>query len=1201
VHLNAHGDRLVAEALDAALFGAPPAAGTPVDRDALRAAVNEKNLQFFYDHRAVNGFYIYGGRKNPFGTVNFPVEFAKLRKMIAVRDRRVWDVAQGKRVSERIDDSGTGPLPEIPTNRPDAAAATAPEASLATFTLADGYEANLFASEREFPELGNPVQVAFDARGRLWVCTMQTYPQYNPGTPVHDKVLILEDTNADGRADKCTVFADGLHLPTGLEFGRGGIFVAQQPNVLFLEDTDGDDKADVREYVLHGFDSADSHHSISAFTYDQGGGLYLHEGTFHHSQVESPWGPTRLVNAGVFRWEPRSERFGVFVSYAFANPWGHAVDRWGQNFIADASGGANYWGTAFSGDVDYPAKHATMKQFLTKQWRPTAACELVSSRNFPDDVQGDYLLTNCIGFHGVLHYRMRDEASGFAADPVEPLLRTTDQNVRLVDLEFGPDGALYLCDWFNPLVGHMQHSLRDPNRDHLHGRIWRVRCTKRPLVKPAAIAGQAVAALLDLLVSEPEERTRARVRSELWNRDTAEVLAAVDRWTAGLDPKAADHEHHLLEALWLHQAHDVVHEARLRAALRSPDFRARAAATRVLAAWRDRVSQPLELLATQVADEHPRVRLEAVRALSFFHDEGALAVALRALLRPMDDYLHYTLDETINTLEGRIRRRQPAASVAAPLVALIEEKQVPAERLPDVVRMICQRGEPSELASVFKHAMQGGYAAPLRLEVFDTLLDTATTRKVKPAGDLTAIGGLIRGEGGVDGRLREAAVRLASAWRLDVSRDLQRIALAGDDAALRRAAVDGLIAIGDQTSQDTLVALTERGQPGPLRVAAVAGLARSNLERAAARAAVVLSESGPQDDPAALVEAFLNRKDGPDALAAALAREKLHVDVAKLALRCMYAAGRSDKLLSDTLVAAAGMAADSPPPTSEEVATIAADMNCLKCHALHKAGGDVGPELTSVGAVSPVDFVVNSILNPDLAIKEQYVTKIIQTAAGEVFTGIIVSRDNVRVRLKEATGKTIDIATADIEEEVEGQSLMPKGLARFLTHDELVDLVAFISQLGKPGPYAVRTAPVIQRWRLFGDMQSIKTEEAPFMAQFEGKILGSDKWQPVYARSGGDLPLDELRGGDSPLLYVQGEIAVNDGGLVTVEIDAPEKFLAWVGTETHHGQRTFTTRLDKGTHKLTLRVAPTAAGQAVKVRVSTPAGSTARVDVVGGA
>jgi hypothetical protein len=210
------------------------------------------------------------------------------------------------------------------------------------------------------------------------------------------------------------------------------------------------------------------------------------------------------------------------------------------------------------------------------------------------------------------------------------------------------------------------------------------------------------------------------------------------------------------------------------------------------------------------------------------------------------------------------------------------------------------------------------------------------------------------------------------------------------------------------------------------------------------------------------------------------------------------------------------------------------------------------------------------------------------------------------VRLKEATGKTIDIATADIEEEVEGQSLMPKGLARFLTHDELVDLVAFISQLGKPGPYAVRTAPVIQRWRLFGDMQSIKTlgekpEEAPFMAQFEGKILGSDKWQPVYARSGGDLPLDELRGGDSPLLYVQGEIAVNDGGLVTVEIDAPEKFLAWVGTETHHGQRTFTTRLDKGTHKLTLRVAPTAAGQAVKVRVSTPAGSTARVDVVGGA
>ena len=283
-----------------------------------------------------------------------------------------------------------------------------------------------------------------------------------------------------------------------------------------------------------------------------------------------------------------------------------------------------------------------------------------------------------------------------------------------------------------------------------------------------------------------------------------------------------------------------------------------------------------------------------------------------------------------------------------------------------------------------------------------------------------------------------------------------------------------------------------------------------------------------------------------------------------------------------------------------------ADMSCLKCHALHKAGGDLGPELTSVGAVSPVDFIVSSILNPNLAIKEQYVTKIFQTVNGEVFTGIVLSRDAVRVQLKEASGKTITIPTADIEEEAEGHSLMPQGLAKFLTRDELVDLAKFVSELGKPGPYAVRTDPLIQRWRLFGDMQAIKSlgekpEEAPAMAQFEGRILGSDAWQPVYARASGELPLDELcRGDQAAMVYVQGEIRVTEGGAVTVEIDAPGKFLAWLDTETHHGQRTFTTRLSRGTHKLTLRVAPTAPGQAVKVRISSPPGSTAVADVVGG-
>lgn len=655
VHLSDFGYRRLAPVLDEALFGPRPES-VRADLEKLTTEILGKNLQYWYDHRAVNGFYIYGGRKNPFGVVNFSDEFKKLRKMIENRDRRIWAVAKGQIVPDVIDDSETGPLKPVTTNIKFKVTITPPEEAIKSFKLRKGFKVQLFASEVEFPDLENPVQFAFDGKGRLWVCTMPSYPMYLPGKPVDDKVLIFEDTDGDGRADKQTVFADKLHVPTGIELGDGGLYVAQQPNLMFLKDTDGDDKADSREIVLHGFDSADSHHSLSAFEWGPGGGLYFQEGTFHHTQVETPYGPVRCKNAGVFRYEPKTEKFDVFVSYGFANPWGHVFDRWGQNFVADASGGANYYGTAFSGQVDYPRKHGRLKQFLVKQWRPTAGCEIVASRNFPDEVQGDFLLNNCIGFQGVLQYRMKDEGSGFFAEPVEPLLQSSDLNFRPVDLQFGPDGALYVIDWFNPLIGHMQHSLRDPNRDKNHGRIWRIWYEGNPLVKPAKIAGEPIAKLLDLL-KVYEDRTRFRVRRELRLRDTDQVMAKLDKWIAGLDKKDKEYQHHLLEALWVHQHHDVVDEALLKRLLRSGDYRARAAATRVLCYWRDRVEKPLDLLRTQVNDEHPRVRLEAVRALSFFDSDEALAVAVESLISPQDDYLKYTLNETIVTLENRIKAK----------------------------------------------------------------------------------------------------------------------------------------------------------------------------------------------------------------------------------------------------------------------------------------------------------------------------------------------------------------------------------------------------------------------------------------------------------------------------------------------------------------------------------------------------------------
>src|SRR5690606_5516521 len=150
------------------------------------------------------------------------------------------------------------------------------EEALSQIHTAPGYKIELFASEEEFPDLANPVQMSFDNKGRLWIAVMPTYPHYRPGDDKpDDKLLIFEDTDADGKADKQTVFADGLHLPVGFELAAEGVYVSQGTNLVLLTDTDGDDRADTKTILLSGFDDHDTHHAHSAYTADPSGTIYM--------------------------------------------------------------------------------------------------------------------------------------------------------------------------------------------------------------------------------------------------------------------------------------------------------------------------------------------------------------------------------------------------------------------------------------------------------------------------------------------------------------------------------------------------------------------------------------------------------------------------------------------------------------------------------------------------------------------------------------------------------------------------------------------------------------------------------------------------------------------------------------------------------------------------------------------------------------
>ncbi|PPL03633.1 PVC-type heme-binding CxxCH protein [Parapedobacter indicus] len=669
LQLNDEGYKKFSLLLADAVFG-----NEKVKDDALRksvhAAVMEKNWMWHKDFKMPNGVQAYGRRYDPFGPDNYPAEIAKIREMTAIRDEAIWKAVKGERFNLDSADALTTKLPEVKTNYVPSGKNGVPrylygEEALSKFRMAPGYKIELFASEEEFPELEKPMQMSFDNQGRLWVAIMPTYPHWKPGDPKpNDKILIFEDTDNDGKADKQTVFADSLHLPVGFEIAPEGVYVSQGTNFVLLTDTDGDGKADKKEVLLSGFDDHDTHHAHHAYTTDPSGAIYMGTGVFLISDIETPYGTVRTTNGGFFRYDPNRRKL-EFAQLSIPNPWGITFDDWGQNFYAETSGPAVSWmmpGTVKPIYGIFTPKSRNLVE-AAHQVRPTSGLEFISSRHFPDDVQGDYLINNTIGFLGTKEHTLEDDGTGYKSHHRQDLLRSEDPNFRPVDLEFAPDGSLYVIDWHNVLIGHMQHNQRDPLRDHTHGRIYRVTYPSRPLVKPAYIADAPIDTLLDNL-KLPEYRSRYRTRRELRGRDSSEVLAHLKTWVKNLDKNDPRYEHHLLEGLWVSWGLNRVDQQLLRQLLHANDFRVRAAAVRVVRYTGHQVADQAQLLKEAAGDEHGRVRLEALVAASWLDKEPGLAILEEAAKKPLDDWMADAYGAAFARLNGDVIQKKKAERTA---------------------------------------------------------------------------------------------------------------------------------------------------------------------------------------------------------------------------------------------------------------------------------------------------------------------------------------------------------------------------------------------------------------------------------------------------------------------------------------------------------------------------------------------------------
>ncbi|HAD21537.1 MAG TPA: dehydrogenase, partial [Opitutae bacterium] len=614
---NDHGYRKLAKYLTQAIFKTNKAKENL--RQQINRAVMEKNFYWLNDFKVPNGVHVYGRRYNPFGPQNYPYEIEKTREYTDNRDKAIWSILAGKSFEVAAADKATSKLPEVPTNYlpPEKNGKNGfinytpgPEAET-KIQVAEGYKIELFADEKTFPDLANPVQVAFDNKGRLWVATMASYPHYRIGDPLpQDKLIIFEDTNNDGKADKQINFADDLHIPIGFEIAHDGVYVSQSGSVVFLQDTDGDDKYDTREVLLSGFDDHDTHHAISSFCADPSGAIIMCEGVLLHSHVETAFGPQRGSNGGFFRYDPRTRRLVRHAQFSIPNPWGVAVDEYGQELFLHTSGTKMSWMLPGMVKARYGANMQAPDLITSNQVRPTSGIEFVSSRHFPDEVQGDILINNNIGFLGAKQHKVIDQDPGFTTKYRHDLFVSRDLNFRPTDLEFAPDGSLYVVDWQNALIGHMQHNARDPNRDHSHGRIYRVTYPSRPLVKPAKIHGASIAELLKNL-ELPELRTRYRTRRELRGRDSEAVTNAVVEWSANKDERLQ------LEALWVTWGAGRLHQPLMKKLLKSSDHRIRAAAMNVLRFHFSSVPEGKELLTQAANDDHGRVRMTAAVTASY--------------------------------------------------------------------------------------------------------------------------------------------------------------------------------------------------------------------------------------------------------------------------------------------------------------------------------------------------------------------------------------------------------------------------------------------------------------------------------------------------------------------------------------------------------------------------------------------------------
>ena len=947
-----------------------------------------------------------------------------------------------------------------------------PAEAIREMTVPDGFRVEVVAAE---PDIVNPVSMTFDERGRIWITESLEYPRRSPG-PGRDRVKILEDTDGDGKADKFSVFAEGLNIPSGIAVGHGGVWVANSPDILFFQDRDGDGKPESKEVVATGFGRSDTHELPNSLTWGPDGWLYGWNGVFNPSKVVSKNGKTYEFTCAIFRIHPKTRVFEVWCE-GTSNPWGIAIDPEGS-FFSSACVIDHLWHLVETGYYirqggPYPPYTWPIESIVEHTHQKAAYCGIhyFDSPAYPPEYRDRLYMGNIHGNRINVDTLVR-YSSTYRAEPVPDFLQANDAWFMPVAQKTGPDGCLYILDWYD-----QYHCYQDANRDpggidRLKGRLYRVSYLQTPRRIGFDLAKSSEDELIAFL-RDPNVYVRDIAQRLLTERTSLAIRTKLE--TLVLENNAPRKAR--LHGLWALIGSGPLEVGFHLKLLSHSDRTFRAWAIRA-AGNQGRVESTIrERVRILAGNSSPEVRLQAAIAAPKIPDMDPIPILVDALLSGNDPLIpRIVWQNLLPHLEERQpditrllqegRRAVPGLSALAPRA--IERLLATSKASPELVRVLVARTTDTDdlrelidvLAERFRQrSMSQEMERTLKLELSRLLsaLDPEDADE-SPALEYRILLAYCGDQASVK-KTWEIARKTSKENDAEARADWEQMRIRAVNAVLHRriqGSIRSLIAsvltedsatTSDEFRGEVLEALDELDDP---EVAAIVLRAYAQL---------------PASLKPRAIELLTHRPSWTKALLAAIADKEIPASALNVTqLRKLQRS--KDSTIIARVKSVWGTIREGRNPQREQVVdrmrgsiqsmtgdpaagTIVFNKLCAQCHRIYGQGQEVGPDLTSNGR-NEFNQLVSNVFDPSLVIGPGYQATTLATLDGRVFTGLLAEDGKDRIVLKIQGGKVESIARGQVDQVKTAEvSLMPEEIEKQLTAQEIADLFAFLC-LDKP-------------------------------------------------------------------------------------------------------------------------------------------------------